>query len=245
MNVKTSTSFALKHALWEFKLNARNGEQILLLVIIPVIVYFALTRTSFIGGASWNAQNALSVAVTIATLAAGFTSLAIATAFERRSGTLLYMGTTPVTRFELVLGKSLSTFLLALVSSFALCVVALITGWQPTSKALLLIGVLLVGTLSVSGYAFLMAGTLRAEAVLALANGIFVLVLMFGGVIFQYDGFGATLASLFPPRALLILNEWAVDVASPTDSPVWLSAMVLISWGILGILLASKFFKWR
>jgi ABC-2 type transport system permease protein len=245
MNAKTSINHAMKQAVWEFKLNARNGEQLLLLVIIPVIVYFALTRTSFIGGASWDAQNALSVAVTIATLAAGFTSLAIATAFERRSGTLLYMGTTPVTRLELVLGKSLSTFLLALVSSFALCVVALITGWQPTSKALLLIGVLLVGTLSVSGYAFLMAGTMRAEAVLALANGIFVVVLMFGGVIFQYNGIGATIASLFPPRALLILNEWAVRGANPSETSVWISAFVLVSWGVLGILLASKFFKWR
>jgi len=245
MNAKTSINHAMKQAVWEFKLNARNGEQLLLLVIIPVIVYFALTRTSFIGGASWDAQNALSVAVTIATLAAGFTSLAIATAFERRSGTLLYMGTTPVTRLELVLGKSLSTFLLALVSSFALCVVALITGWQPTSKALLLIGVLLVGTLSVSGYAFLMAGTMRAEAVLALANGIFVVVLMFGAVIFQYNGIGATIASLFPPRALLILNEWAVRGANPSETSVWISAIVLISWGVLGILLASKFFKWR
>jgi ABC-2 type transport system permease protein len=245
MNAKTSINHAMKQAVWEFKLNARNGEQLLLLVIIPVIVYFALTRTSFIGGASWDAQNALPVAVTIATLAAGFTSLAIATAFERRSGTLLYMGTTPVTRLELVLGKSLSTFLLALVSSFALCVVALITGWQPTSKALLLIGVLLVGTLSVSGYAFLMAGTMRAEAVLALANGIFVVVLMFGGVIFQYNGIGATIASLFPPRALLILNEWAVRGANPSETSVWISAIVLISWGVLGILLASKFFKWR
>ncbi|MGB4324573.1 MAG: ABC transporter permease [Candidatus Nanopelagicales bacterium] len=245
MNAKTSINHAMKQAVWEFKLNARNGEQLLLLVIIPVIVYFALTRTSFIGGASWDAQNALSVAVTIATLAAGFTSLAIATAFERRSGTLLYMGTTPVTRLELVLGKSLSTFLLALVSSFALCVVALITGWQPTGKALLLIGVLLVGTLSVSGYAFLMAGTMRAEAVLALANGIFVVVLMFGGVIFQYNGIGATIASLFPPRALLILNEWAVRGANPSETSVWISAIVLISWGVLGILLASKFFKWR
>jgi ABC-2 type transport system permease protein len=245
MNAKTSINHAMKQAVWEFKLNARNGEQLLLLVIIPVIVYFALTRTSFIGGASWDAQNALSVAVTIATLAAGFTSLAIATAFERRSGTLLYMGTTPVTRLELVLGKSLSTFLLALVSSFALCVVALITGWQPTGKALLLVGVLLVGTLSVSGYAFLMAGTMRAEAVLALANGIFVVVLMFGGVIFQYNGIGATIASLFPPRALLILNEWAVRGANPSETSVWISAIVLISWGVLGILLASKFFKWR
>jgi ABC-2 type transport system permease protein len=245
MNAKTSINHAMKQAVWEFKLNARNGEQLLLLVIIPVIVYFALTRTSFIGGASWDAQNALSVAVTIATLAAGFTSLAIATAFERRSGTLLYMGTTPVTRLELVLGKSLSTFLLALVSSFALCVVALITGWQPTGKALLLVGVLLVGTLSVSGYAFLMAGTMRAEAVLALANGIFVVVLMFGGVIFQYNGIGATIASLFPPRALLILNEWAVRGANPSETSVWISAFVLVSWGVLGILLASKFFKWR
>lgn len=245
MSTKTSLNRAMKQAAWEFKLNVRNGEQILLLVVIPVIVYFALTRTNFIGGASWDAQSALSVAVTIAMLAAGFTSLAIATAFERRSGTLLYMGTTPVTRLELVLGKSFSTFLLAMVSSFALCVVALITGWQPTSKTVLFVGVLLVGTLSVSGYAFLMAGTMRAEAVLALANGIFVVVLMFGGVIFQYNGIGATISSLFPPRALLILSDWALGGTSAFDSPVWISVIVLIAWGFLGNFLASKFFKWR
>ena len=75
-------SNALRQGAWEFKLSLKNGEQFLLLVIIPVAVFLTLTQTAVIGGGKWDIAEALSVSITVSVLAAGFTSLAIATAFE-------------------------------------------------------------------------------------------------------------------------------------------------------------------
>lgn len=235
----------LRQAAWEFKLNAKNGEQLLLLIIIPIAMFFTLTQTSIIGGEKWDIPGALSVSITISTLAAGFTSLAIATAFERRSGTLVTMGVTPITRVELVAGKAISTIYLAVISTAILITVALIFGWSPSSSAFLIPLALILGIASVSGWAFLIAGTMKAEAVLAIANGIFVLAMVFGGILFQYSGVMGTITGLLPPAALSNCMAHSLDSA-PSDSPhLIFSIAVLIMWSIGGTLLAAKLFRWR
>ena len=236
---------ALRQSTWEFKLNIRNGEQILLLVIIPIAVLIALTQTNIIGGDSWEIGRALSVSITVSTLAAGFTSLAIATAFERRSGTLITMGVTPVSRLDLVLGKTLSTIYLAAIPSAILIVTALILGWKPQLASLSFIIFLLLGISSVSGIAFLLAGTIRAEAVLALANGIFVVALLFGGMIFQYSGFVGIIVNLFPPAALANCMAFSLDAQQNNSPHVFQSITVLATWAIIGTFTAAKLFKWR
>jgi ABC-2 type transport system permease protein len=238
-------SNALRQGAWEFKLSLKNGEQFLLLVIIPVAVFLTLTQTAVIGGGKWDIAEALSVSITVSVLAAGFTSLAIATAFERRSGTLVTMGVTPISRVELVTGKTLSTVYLAAISALILGVVALVLGWRPTLSATLIPLILILGIASVTGFAFLLAGTVRAEAVLALANGIFVFAMIFGGIVFQYSGILGTVIELFPPAALSNCMSHALD-STPQDSlPLLVSIGVLLAWSVAGTLASAKFFKWR
>ena len=238
-------SNALRQGAWEFKLSLKNGEQFLLLVIIPVAVFLALTQTAIIGGEKWDIAEALSASITVSVLAAGFTSLAIATAFERRSGTLVTMGVTPISRVELVVGKTLSTVYLAAISVLVLGLVALVLGWRPTMSATLIPLILLLGIASVTGFAFLLAGTVRAEAVLALANGIFVFAMIFGGIVFQYSGTVGTVIELFPPAALSNCMSHVLDSTSPDSPPFLVSIGVLLVWSVVGTLASAKFFKWR
>jgi len=238
-------SNALRQGAWEFRLSLKNGEQFLLLVVIPVAVFLTLTQTAVIGGGKWDIAEAFSVSITVSVLAAGFTSLAIATAFERRSGTLVTMGVTPISRVELVTGKTLSTVYLAAISALILGVVALVLGWRPTLSATLIPLILILGIASVTGFAFLLAGTVRAEAVLALANGIFVFAMIFGGIVFQYSGIVGTVIELFPPAALSNCMSHALD-STPLDSPPLLVSIgVLLAWSVAGTLASAKFFKWR
>lgn len=234
-----------KHAWWEFKLNIRHGEQLLLLVIIPMVVLITLTQTSVIGGEKWDLVRALSASLSISTLAAGFTSLAISTAFERRSGTLLAMGTTPLTRIELVVGKGLSIFFLTLVSTAVLSITSIILGWRPSPIALLVLPIILLGILSVSGVAFLLAGTCRAELVLALANGIFVMAMIFGGIIFQYGEPMRNLVDLFPPSAIYSLLSYAFAPSELIEGSVFAPLIVLVIWAVAGNFIAARFFRWR
>ncbi len=235
----------LRQADWEFKLNVKNGEQFLLLIIIPIAIFVTLTQTSIIGGEQWDVPEALSVSITVSAMAAGFTSLAIATAFERRSGTLITMGVTPITRGELVLGKTLSTIYLAMISTSVLLVVAIVFGWSPSASALLVPLALILGIASVTGLAFLLAGTMRAEAVLATANGIFVVAMIFGGILFQYSGAFGTVINFLPPAALSNCMSHALDSVTPNSPLLMLSIGVLLAWSGGGILLAARFFKWR
>ena len=234
-----------RHAWWEFRLNVRNGEQLLLLVIIPLIVLVTLTQTSVIGGEQWTVARALSASLSISIIAAGFTSLAISTAFERRSGTLLAMGTTPLSRLELVLGKGISIFLLGVLSASALAIVSMFIGWRPQISALLIFPVLLLGILSVSGVAFLLAGTCRAELVLALANAIFVIAMIFGGIVFQFDGFLQRIVDLFPPAAIYTLLANLVGASSQLNQSTIGAALLLSIWAVAGNLLAARLFRWR
>lgn len=230
---------------WEFFLNARNSEQVLLLVLIPIVILIVLTQTTIIGGDKTELSLALATVITVSTFAAGFTSLAIATAFERRSETLVFLGTTSLTRVEVVLAKSSGSFLLAVFAALFTFAAALFLGWTPTASVLLMPLWLLLGVFSVSGFAYLLAGTMRAEAVLAIANGIFVLVLMFGGVIFVFGASFTNVLEFLPPLALKQVIQFSVSTTSNDNADVIKAMSVLITWGVIGHLLSSRFFKWR
>jgi len=245
ISLQISLQRVWRHSLWEFKLNIRNGEQILLLLVIPIIVIVALTQTSFIAGKKWDIGEALAVSVSVSVLAAGFTSLAIATAFERRSGTLLAMGTTPLTRLELVVGKGFSIVYLAFVSTIGLVLIAVIIGWRPTWSLVIVVPILILGILSVSGLAFLLAGTIRAEAVLALANSLFVIAILFGGMLVPYGGTLGTISELFPPAALSTSMQIAFNPDSTQIKDLFIPLASLFAWALLGNLTAAKFFRWR
>ncbi len=235
----------LLHASWEFKLNIRNGEQLLLLVVIPLTVLITLSQTSVIGGERWDVNQALASAITISLLAAGFTSLAIATAFERRSGTLITMGVTPLSRLELVLGKSVAAVYLALISVTSLVIGSLILGWRPNINFVAILPLIVLAIWSVSGWAFLLAGTLRAEAVLALANTIFVVALVLGGVIVTFDGVLGLVTTLLPPGAIHTAASFAMDYSNNGGASLITSLIALSAWGALGTFTAAKKFRWR
>ena len=230
---------------WEFRLNARNFEQALLLVIIPVLILFILTNTTIIGGQNSPVSLGFATVLTVSTFAAGFTSLAIATAFERRSDTLVFLGTTSLTRVEVVLAKSAGSFLLALFAGIFTLVAALLLGWIPSTSAVLIPISIALGVFSISGFAYLLAGTLRAEAVLAIANAVFLCVLLLGGVLFTFSTELTHVLEFFPPLALKHVMEASIVTSGTADASILTAVLVLLGWGVIGHVLASRFFKWR
>ena len=230
---------------WEFRLNARNFEQALLLVIIPVLILFILTNTTIIGGQNNPISVGFATVLTVSTIAAGFTSLAIATAFERRSDTLVFLGTTSLTRVEGVLAKRAGSFLLALFAGIFTLVAALLLGWIPSPSAVLIPISIALGVFSISGFAYLLAGTLRAEAVLGIANAVFLCVLMLGGVLVTFSTEITQVLEFFPPLALKHVMEASIVTSGAADASVLMAVLVLFGWGVIGHVLASRFFKWR
>ena len=226
----------------------RNGEQLLLTLVIPIVLLLMLGATDVIAiDAAPGTQLSVAVAgvLTVAVMSAAFTGLAIATGFERRYGVLRRLAVTPLPRSALLLGKSLSVLVVELLQLVLVVVVALLLGWQPEVSWPAVGLLVLLGTTAFAGVGMLMAGTLRAEATLAAANLAFIVLLVGGAAVVpltQYPDAIQPWLALLPSAALgegmraLLVNGAGLP---------WDSVAVLAVWSIVGTSAAARFFRWE
>src|SRR4051794_33083874 len=95
-------------AAMEARLMLRNGEQLLLAVVIPVIVLIGGVEGAdhLDLGLSHRPVDVFTPGVlALAVMSTAFTSLAIATGFERRYGVIKRLGSSPLPRSGLLAGK--------------------------------------------------------------------------------------------------------------------------------------------
>jgi len=208
----SSSSWAMisTHTLMETKLLLRNGEQLLLALVIPLLLLVGGAKAG--GVVDLGPGRRIDVltpgVLALAVMSTAFTSLAIATAYERRYGVLKRLGASPLSRSGLLAGKVLSLLVVEAIQLAAICALGLALGWQPSGGlATVLSATLLVllGTVSFASLGMLMAGTLRAEATLAGANLVYVLMLVGGAVVIpaaSYPDWIRSVATAMPSGAL-------------------------------------------
>ena len=239
----------LDQARWETGLLLRNGEQLLLTIAIPLGILLVLGVTDVLpvdsGGATGSDRiaSALGVVMAVTVISSGFTSLAIATAFERRSGALRFLGTTPLTRGELLGGKLLATLSVTAISVVITTVTALLLGWRPTAGAGWSIVALALGVAAWVPWGLALGGSLRAEAVLAIANGVFLVILMFGGVVIPASSLPGPfdiLVAYLPSGALVDGLSSALLLGQPDG----VAMVILLAWTTAGTLVATRVFRW-
>ncbi len=225
----------------------RNGEQLLITLILPVLLLVALSRTTVVdvGAGDGSRVDAVTPGVlALAVMSTAFTSQAIATAFDRRNGVLRLLATTPLGRSGLLAGKVLGVLAVEVVQVLVLGAVALGLGWQPDPGGLGPAAVaVLLGTAAFTALALLLAGTLRAEAVLAIANLVLVLLAVAGGAVVPADrlpGPLAALASALPSGALGEALRSALHDGVVATVPL----LVLAGWTVALGALAARLFRW-
>jgi ABC-2 type transport system permease protein len=124
----------------------------------------------------------------LAIMSTAMVSLGIATGFERSYSVLKRLGATPLGTGRLILAKSLAVVLVEVLQLAVLYSIAVMLGKDvAAANVALLVVALFAGTLAFAGIGLLMAGTLRAEINLAAQNGLYLLLLLLGGVIFPLD----------------------------------------------------------
>jgi ABC-2 type transport system permease protein len=231
---------------YEFRTVLRNGEQLLLTLIIPVVLLVLFSATSLLDlGAGRRVDFLAPGILALAVMSTAFTGQAIGTGFERRYGVLKRLGATPLPRAGLIGAKTASVLAVEIVQAAVICAVALALGWSPHGDPASVIVLLLLGTAAFSGFGLLMAGTLRAEATLAAANLVYILLLAVGGVVFPLDKFPGPVRGaleLLPISALAgglrdVLQDGAAFPAQPL--------LVLAVWAVAGLALAARFFRWE
>jgi len=239
----------LAQARMEARLLVRNGEQLLIAVVIPVIVLIGMVRGAERLGLDYDHPVVDVVTpgvLALAVMSTAFTSLAIATGFERRYGILKRLGASPLPRSGLLVGKVGALLAVEVLQLAVLSVVGLLLGWDPHLSAVsLLAGALavLLGTAAFASLGLLMAGALRAEATLAAANLVYLLLLAAGAVILPasaYGGFGEV-AQWLPSGALgEAMREAFID-----GTVAWRDLVVLAAWTTLGTIATTRTFSWE
>jgi ABC-2 type transport system permease protein len=243
-----------QQAIFDLRLTLANGEQLLLTVVIPLAVLFGLTFATGIdlGDSSTSLPRvslALPGVLTVAILSSAFASLAIATGFDRRSGSLLLLATTPLTRADIVWARALATVALVLGQVISLSIVAVGLGWRPTGAVFISLAIIILATFSLAACAVAIAGILRAEATLAVANGIFLILLVAGGTALPATALPAPLALFAQSLPSGALGEaLRVSMTDIGAAGIWpaivVPVAVLTGWLLVGSLIARKTFKW-
>lgn len=236
-------------ASFETRAILRNGEQLLVTIVLPVLVLVALARTSFIDLDTHGLSRVDFVTpgvLALAVMSTAFTSQAIATAFDRRNGVLRLMATTPLGRTGLLAGKVLGVLAVEVVQVVVIAGVALALGWRPELGPALpaAVGAGLLGTAAFTALALLLAGTLRAEGVLAVANLVLVLLTVGGGVLLpagQLAGPLAHAAVLLPSGALGEAMRGALLYGAVPP----FSVVALLAWTAALGAGAARLFRWH
>lgn len=231
----------------ELRVIARNSEQLLVIIGIPTILLVFFSQVNVLPRGDQNAVDFLLPGIlALAVMSTAMVSLGIATGFERSYGVLKRLGATPLGTRRLVLAKSLAVVLVEVVQLLVLIGVGLILGWRGDLGAVApVVGAVLLGTLTFAGIGLTLAGTLRGEVNLAAQNGLYLVLLLIGGIMFPLDSLPNWLqvpAQLLPSSALADVMRGALTETSLNGGTAWI---VLAVWALVAPATAAKFFRWQ
>ncbi|MFH9470136.1 ABC transporter permease [Streptomyces clavifer] len=233
-------------AALETRMLLRNGEQLLLTVVIPTLLLVLFSAVDIVDTGSGEPVDFLTPGIlALAVMSTAFTGQAIATGFERRYGVLKRLGASPLPRWALMAAKTLAVLVTEVLQVVLLTVIAFALGWSPEGGPLAVLLLLVLGTAAFSGLGLLMAGTLKAEATLAAANLVFLLLLVGGGVVVPLDRFPDAAQSVLGLLPISALSEGLRDVLQHGATMPWGSLGILAVWAVLGLGAAARFFRWE
>ena len=231
----------------ETTLSLRRGESLLLTLGIPVglLVFFSTVDVLPIGGddpVAFLAPGVLALAV----MSTAMVNLAIATGFERQYLVLKRLGATPLGRGRLLGAKTIAIGLVLVVQVVILSLVALLLGWEPDVAGIpLAVAGAVLATIAFAGLGLLMAGTLRGEMTLALANGLYLVLLLLGGMVIPLDELPTgvqAVAELLPAAALADVMIGALTPGGDIAARSWI---VLVVWAVATPIAAVRWFRWE
>jgi ABC-2 type transport system permease protein len=230
----------------EFRLLLRNGEQVGLTLLIPLLLEFFFNLPLLYSlGTPRRIDFVVPSIITLAVMSAAFTGLAIGTGFERKYAVLKRLGATALPRTVLIGGKTLAILLLELVQLALICAFGFVLGWHPHGDPFFALVLVVLGTIAFGGIGLLVAGTLRAEVTLAAANLIWLVLLFAGGIAIPLDRFGQTgqdVLQFLPSAALsnglheVLQHGWSFPVRD---------TLTLLVWAAVTVPAAARWFRWE
>lgn len=231
--------------IMELRLLLRNGEQVALTLVVPLLLEFFFNLPLLYSVGPRRIDFVVPSILALSVMSAAFTGLAIGTGFERKYAVLKRLGATALPRSVLLGAKTLAVLGLEIIQAGLICVLGAVLGWHPHGDPALVVLLIALGTLAFGGLGLLLAGTLRAEITLAAANLVW-LVLLFGGGIAipltKYPHPAREVLQYLPSAALSEgLHRVLQDGASLPISP----SLTLVVWSALTLPAAARWFRWE
>jgi ABC-2 type transport system permease protein len=231
----------------ELRVLARNGEQLLLILGIPMLLLSFFGNVDILPTGDQSSINFLLPGiVALAVMSTAMVSLGIATGFERSYLVLKRLGATPLGIPRLVLAKALSVLVVEIAQVTLLVALAYLFGADLGALhfAKLMLAIAL-GTLAFSGVGLSLAGYLRGEVNLAAQNALYLVLLLVSGIVFPLQELPSWLQWLGRITPSGALADVMRDVFSNTATYGTSSLVVLLGWAIAAQLCAFKLFRWN
>ena len=229
----------------ELRMLLRNGEQLLLILGIPLFLLVFFGNIDVLPTGEGDALDFLVPGIlAVSIMSTSMVSLGISTGFQRSYGVFTRLGLTPLGTSRLVVAKALSIMIVELLQIVLIGIVASIMGWSSSPMSVVnAIGALLLGTLAFAGIGLTLAGRLRAEVNLAAQNGLYLVLLLTSGMIIDPESLPEQLESTtrwLPAEPLADLLRSSLSGLTPSGR----SWLVLLGWGVIAPMLASRLFRW-
>jgi ABC-2 type transport system permease protein len=230
----------------ELRLALRHGEQVLLTLLVPIVLLVGLTLLDVVPLPQPRVAAVVPSVLALAVMSTAFTGQAIALGFDRRYGVVRRLAATALPRWLLVAGRLVAVLGVVAIQVVVLGGLALALGWRPDPGglgwALLLV---LLGCAAFGAVGILLGGSLRAEVVLAVANVVWFVLLLAGGIVVplaQLLGPMAAVAAVLPSGALA---EGLRVVLATGTGPGWTPVLVLAAWAAAAATLAARLVRLR
>ena len=232
----------------ELRLALRRGETLVATAVLPIVVLVFFASVGILPTAVARPVDfLLPGSIAFAVIATSLVSLGITTAYDRSYGVLKRLGGSPLSRAELIVAKMLAVLVVEIVQIGLLVGAAtLLLGWTapPGASVVMVVTAMVLGTLAFAGLGLLLAGSLRAETMLAVANGLFIASLLLGGIILPIDHLPSPLAAIAAALPAAALSEaFRIGLGAAGDAT---GALILLAgWGLAATGLAALTFRWE
>ncbi len=230
----------------ELLLTMRRGESLLVSFLIPVGILVFFTKVDAVNTTLSHPVDFLVPGVlALAVMSTAMVSLGIATGFERRYGVLKRLGSTPLSRTGLVVAKIVNVIAIEVLQATVIVATGVALDWDPSGRIVPAVGLLLLGTIAFAGIGLLLAGTLRAEATLAAANALFLVLLFLGGMAYPLAKLPGVLEEVARALPAAALSDSVRKVLTSTGTFPTRSFLVLLAWAVAAPLAAIRWFRWE
>jgi ABC-2 type transport system permease protein len=234
----------------EVFMTLRRGETLLLTLGIPVVFLLFFSSVHVVSTPhSTPVDFFVPGILALAVMSTAMVSLGIATGFERGYGVLKRLGATPLGRPRLLGAKIATIVVVELLQAAVLVAVGFGLGWNPdphgSGSAGAAVVAVLLATAAFGGIGLFMAGVLKAEVNLAAANGLYLVLLLLGGMVVpiaKLPGGVASVAKLLPAEALSAALHATLGSGSAVPTLSW---VVLAVWAVAAPAGAALSFRWE